>query len=256
MTIRKVSIFAGGVLAISSAALADYPGPGDLPTDPTDPTPAVPPANPMEPVPVPEVPVSAPLVVTASPYSYGWYEPSLQSGVGVGVTIGGGVGGFTDAMMRDIMTNNIGGLWSARVSLGTHTPIGIEGTYSGSATALSSIGGLDNGTLYTSGVEGVVRYNVLPHYTWTPYAFGGVGWQRFSVKNARLSQADTGLSASDDLVEFPMGVGFSHRDLTGLVFDFRGTYRRATDSTLLTDENERNARLDSWEASASLGYEF
>ena len=46
-------------------------------------------------------------------------------------------------------------------------------------------------------------------------------------------------------------------DPSGFTVDLRGTFRAATDSTLLIDQsNGSYAKLHAWEASAALGYEF
>jgi hypothetical protein len=280
------TIAAGALMFAAGSARADVPPNPDDPLNPTDPS-KPPPANPMPPdEPIPQTPpvnptpppeptpppapepvvvpattpttvvqpvVSEPVVV--GPYSYGWMEPYLRSEVGIGMTIGGGLGGFTDSQMRNSLANDVNGGWNARLSVGTHTPLGLEATYNGSAAQLQSFG-IDNGTLVGTNVEGVVRYNVLPHFAWTPYAFAGVGWQRYDVVDSKLSHADSGLIERDDMMQFPMGGGISYRDLTGLVFDLRGTFRSARDSDLLIDSTGNRANLDTWEGSASLGYEF
>src|SRR3979409_45079 len=90
MTTKKFSIVAGaGGLLASSLAFADDP---------------------------------QPTVTEPGVYSYAWHEPYLRSDVGVGVTLGGGITGFTDSAMRNISSSNIGGLWDLRVAIGTHVP--------------------------------------------------------------------------------------------------------------------------------------
>lgn len=191
-----------------------------------------------------------------SAYSYGWQDARLRSGIGVGVTVGGGLSGFTDAAMRDVVSNDTGGLWDLRATIGTHTPIGLDISYLGTASSLQTLSGADNGTLIGTTVEGAIRYNILPHFDWNPYVFAGVGWQRYNVTDAQFAQSDTGLEDSDDLVEYPMGAGIAYRDLSGLVLDLHGTFRAAGDSTLLTEQTGDNAKLHTWEASAAIGYEF
>jgi hypothetical protein len=191
------------------------------------------------------------------PYSYGWYEPYLASGIGVGITIGGGITGFTDRAMRDAVTSDVGGLWDARLSLGTHTPVGLDVSYLGTAANARTLTGVSNGTLIGTTVEAALRFNLLPHYSFDPYLFAGVGWQRYDVTSMQFATADTGMKVSDNVAEFPLGAGLSFRDLSGFTFDLRGTFRPTTASTLLFDtRNGTYADLHTWEASAAIGYEF
>lgn len=266
---------------------ADPTTPTPTQTDPVPTTPAPPPApTPTTPTPPSEQPTDTTTVVTPpaaatttntttvvpagvaaqapvrtvvvepDAYSYAWVEPRLPSQFGVGIMVGGGVAGFTDRAMRDT-TNNVGGMWDAKLTLGTHIPIGIDLAYVGSDQNLSTIGGISNGQLIGTTVEGAVRFNILPHQIIDPYVFAGVGWQRYDVQNVRFSQADTGLKSSDSFAEFPMGAGISWRDFSGLTIDLRGTYRHASDSTLVLDPVTGNyAALHSWEASGGIGYEF
>jgi hypothetical protein len=189
-------------------------------------------------------------------YSYAWNEPRLQTGIGIGIAVGGGVGGFTSSAMRTT-TTDVGGLWNARVTIGTHIPLALDISYIGTAANVNTFSGQPNGTLIGTDVEGAVRFNILPHYDWTPYIFGGAGWGHYNLSSPKFATADSGMASSDDLVVFPMGVGFGYRDLSGFTFDMRGTFRATTNSNLLFDANTNShANLDTWEASASLGYEF
>jgi len=192
-----------------------------------------------------------------STYSYAWHEPRLQSDIGVGLTLGGGVSGFTDQTMRDELSSGIGGLWDFRVSIGTHVPLGFDVSYLGTAAPVTTVTGIDNGTLVGSTAEGALRWNMLPHYVIDPYIFAGIGYQRYDLTNVKLSQADSGMKDHDNLAEFPMGAGVSVRDPSGFMADVRGTIRAATSSDLVVDPRTgSNADLHAWEASAAVGYEF
>ena len=202
-----------------------------------------------------DAPVDVDVDVNTEPgmYSYGWTDPRLMSGIGIGFQIGGGVSGFVDSDIRDRTNSDVGGNWAARATLGTHTPIGLDIQYTGSSTDLRSLSGINDvnsPNLFTTTVEGALRWNVLPHYMVDPYVFGGAGWERLTI-NDEPTLAD--ITASEDIATFPVGAGVAWRDLSGLVLDARGTYRFTTDSTLLTGNNVNFA---SWEASANLGYEF
>ena len=247
MTHKMMFLLAGaGVLLAPSARADDRAQSPPVMTDP-DTQPA-----PMYPEPEHE------LVVAPDRYSYAWSEPGLRSGIGVGFVLGGGITGFTDKTLRDTVSSDVGGLWDLRASIGTHIPIGLDVTYLGTAQNVATLQtGAANGTLIGTTVEGALRYNILPHNNVNPYAFAGIGWQRYDVQDMRFAHADTGLAQSDNIAEFPMGAGISYRDPTGLVIDARGTFRAATSSTLVIDPATRTyADLHSWEASAALGYEF
>ena len=190
-------------------------------------------------------------------HEYGYYQPVLASGIGVAVTVGGGLFGFTDRSLRQTTSSDVGGAWDLHASFGTHIPIGIEVAYSGNAENIQSLAGTPNGTLVGTAAEGDLRYTILPHSAWTPFAFIGIGWQRFDVTSERLAAADTGLKTHDDVADFPMGAGLSFRDVGGFTFDLRGTFRADSQSSLLRDPRTGEfADLHSWEASAALGYEF
>lgn len=190
------------------------------------------------------------------PYSYGWNEPRLRSGIGVGVNIGGGVSGFTDQTMRNALTTSVLGLWEARASIGTHVPLGLDISYLGEAQNMRTFSGVANGTLVGTTVEAALRYNILPHFAWDPYIFAGVGWQNYELQNMAVATSDSGIKSSENLAEYPMGLGMAYRDLSGLTVDLRGTFRAAPSSTLVQDQNGVFASAHSWEASGSIGYEF
>lgn len=210
--------------------------------------------------PVPVVPVTDTGSDTGSTmYGYSWSDELMRSRIGVSAIVGGGVSGFTDTTMRDT-TSNVGGLWDFRLTLGSHIPLGVELGYVGSATNLRGLPA-QNGTLIGTTVEGALRYNVLPHYVFTPYVFGGIGWQRYDVTDANVTLSDSGMNDHDNLLEFPMGGGLAYR-VQGFVVDLRGTFRAATDQNLVlktptaSPTSNDFASMHTWEASAALGYEF
>ncbi len=192
-----------------------------------------------------------------SDFSYEWNEPRLATGIGVGVIVGGGVAGFTDQSLRNTLSSNVTGLWDARVSIGTHVPLGIDVSYVGTAANMNTLTGASNGTLVGSAVEGALRWNILPHYAWDPYVFAGIGYQRYDVTSMKFSTADTGVKNYDNLAEFPMGAGISFRDRSGWLVDVRGTFRAEPNSTLVRDVTDNvYASAHWWEASGAIGYEF
>jgi hypothetical protein len=179
------------------------------------------------------------------------YRPTSY---GLGVIIGGGVTGFTDHALRDA-TSSVGGLWNLRATFGTHVPLAIEAAYVGSATGLTSLVGGAHTTLIGTTFETDVRLNLAPHFAWDPYVFAGVGWQRFTVDDRELDFSDTGIHTSDDLMELPFGGGLAFRR-GGLVTDVRGTVRATSGADMVTGRDGKAVSMNSWEASAALGYEF
>jgi hypothetical protein len=254
------------------------PPPPDPSVNPVTPTTANPPVTPdstapapVEPAPIatPDTtpPPSAPVITETTSdddygdarFSYAWSDDLMRSRIGVSAIIGGGVAGFTDRTMRDT-TSSVGGLWDFRLTLGTHVPLGLELGYTGTATNLKGLPA-QNGTLIGTTAEAALRYNVLPHFMWTPYVFAGVGWQRYDVTNANVTLSDSGMNDHDNLLEFPMGAGLAYR-MSGFVLDLRGTFRAATDQNLVlktaatSPTSNDFAPMHTWQASAALGYEF
>jgi hypothetical protein len=250
---------AHGVRADGLPAAANAPAP----QSDSDPDPSPPPVAQALPPPAAE-PVyhSAPYAEPVehempTAYSYAWSDPKFKSEIGIGFSIGGGVNGFPSQAMRDTASSSVGGLWDVRTVLGTRIPIAIELGYVGTATSINTFTGANNGTLVGTAFEALVRWNILPHAALTPYVFGGVGYQRYDVNNIQFSQADSGMKSNDNLAEFPVGTGVSLRDLNGFTVDVRGTFCPTTDSHLLLDQTTGDfARLNTWEASAIVGYEF
>jgi opacity protein-like surface antigen len=187
---------------------------------------------------------------------YSWYEPSLLTGIGVGIIVGGGISGFQDQSLRDAMADKVQGTWNGLVSIGTHIPLGIDLSYVGTADDVRQFRGQSNGTLIGTAVEGALRLNLVPHYAVNPYIFGGVGWQHYDVHNMAFATADTGMMGSDDEVEFPVGAGISFRDVSGWLLDLRGSYHAFPTSTLVRETNGGFADNNYWTASANLGFEF
>lgn len=206
--------------------------------------------------------VALPVVAHAEePYditSYAWSDSHLASRYGISTILGGGLSGFTDKAMRDVVSSDVGGLWNLRVTLGSHIPLGFDIGYVGTGQSINALSSTDSGTLVGTTVEGAVRWNVLPHYKWNPYVFAGIGWQRYDVTGAKFSMSDSGINDRDNSVVFPMGTGISYRQPDGLVFDLKGTFRASTQAGLVIESegSKSYAPLHTWEASAALGYEF
>jgi hypothetical protein len=121
-----------------------------------------------------------------------------------------------------------------RVTLGSHTPVALDINYFGTSTNTKQLFAGQDATIIGSSIEGALRYNALPHATWNPYAFAGVGWQRYDLAGGTFDVTGTGMSVSNNSLEFPLGGG------RALLRETNGTY----------------AAMDTWEASASIGYEL
>jgi hypothetical protein len=185
-----------------------------------------------------------------------WSEPSLRSRIGVAFIAAGGLSGFVGTTMRDVVDSDVGGAWNARVTVGSHIPIGLDVSYVGTAVDIRPVGAIDTGTLIGTELEAAVRWNILPHHRWNPYVFLGAGWQHYNITSATFSRAATGLADDDDLAVFPMGAGIAYRDPSRITFELRGTFRAASESRLLVEADGASASLDTWEASAAIGYEL
>jgi hypothetical protein len=193
----------------------------------------------------------------------GYLEPLLQSGVGVGLTVGGGVSGFATRSLRNA-TSPLGGLWDLRAAFGTHTPLALEVGYVGTAMSIQSQLNPQTATLISTTFETDVRVNFAPHYLADPYVFAGLGWQRYTIDDPGFSVMQTGIANRADALEIPVGAGLSYRD-GGFVADVRGTFRAVRDANLVLEQPELTARIPSeqrfapmhnWEASLAVGYEF
>ena len=192
-------------------------------------------------------------------FSYAWNDARYETGVGISATLGGGIAGFTDQAMRDTMSASAGGAWDLHVTLGSHTPLAVELGYVGTAGTINALSGAKSGTLVGTTAEGALRYNALPHHAWNPYAFAGIGWQRYDITgDDTFTLSDTGMNSSDDSVVFPMGLGVGYRGVSGLVLDLRGTFRANTNQGLVLKDIGSNeyVPMHTWEASAAVGLEF
>ena len=116
----------------------------------------------------------------------------------------------------------MGLVWSARAAIGTRRHFGLEVAYLGDSA----------GSTETETIEAALRFTPLPQLPWSPYAFAGVGLRRDDMR-------ETGDSAG-----FPIGIGLQIRLLAGVIVDARGTHRIDASA------------MDSWEATAALGFEL
>jgi hypothetical protein len=243
----------------SSQALAQETA---TPPDPTLPDPTPPPeASPPEettPAPIPETtpepepstiaPAPAPLPPAPPPQE----PPSVIERVGLSLSVGGGVTGFTDTEMADAA--DVGGLWDVRMGFLTNSWVGAELAYLGGLQNIDALGLDSEAQLLSTTFEGALRANLTRGMIVQPYVFAGVAWRHYSLTNADVNLSS--VEDEDDLMEVPMGLGVGFRT-GGFLVDVRGSYRPTTGDDLVpTRDGTGQEDLDSWMAAARLGYSF
>lgn len=238
MRILKLSF--AGLVAVAGTASAQSTDP-NVP-DPTVPTPTTPAPTPSPPSATREVPMTA--VATTN-------EPWTLRRIGLGLTAGGGVEGFTDGTMRD--TTTAGGNWFVRATLGTKQVIGVEAAYFGSAQAIDALGLDPDAVLIGNGVQGNVRINATTDSEIQPFLYGGVAWRRYDITNSSRNTSD--INDKDDVLELPVGIGLAYKH-QGFMLDARGEFRGAFYEDLVPTGGTTAADLHRWGFNANLGYEF
>ncbi len=171
----------------------------------------------------------------------------LLTPLGEYVLVGGGVTDFTKSELKDRF--DVGGGWDVRLGIGSRYFVGAEVAYVGSLSPGKGAGP----DLQANGAEGVVR----AQYPWAtggwlvePFAFGGIGWSRLSLRNAPPGVAD-----SDDIGVVPFGggvtVGYGR-----VLLDARFTYRTSFSEGTALGATGAKPDYQRWAVNASLGYEF
>jgi hypothetical protein len=171
--------------------------------------------------------------------------------VGAGLIVGGGYQNFSRSGAQGV--TDPGGYWTARLVFGTLFPIGFEAAYIGSAQSINALGLSNDAVLISNGAEGVLRIN-LPirrgAVFMEPFAFGGVGWQRYHV--SRSNTFNSSITQNDDILEVPYGGGFEF-GYGAFLADARFTYRSTFFTNLLTTSQ---GSLDNWQAGGQVGFQF
>lgn len=181
----------------------------------------------------------------------------LVTPAGMAIAVGGGVMNFIDSDTND--ATDAGGMWSARLTYGTRSLIGVEAAYIGSAQDIDALGLDTSAVLLGTGGEAALKLGIpnIPYVM--PYAVAGVGLTRYSLVNEDFNTSS--VDSAETAVHFPLGVGVGF-GAGGFLFDVRGMYRPATQDDLLdipedADDNENGSfGLDTWSATASVGVEF
>lgn len=184
---------------------------------------------------------------------------------GLGLSAGGGASDWFDRQLRNV--TGLSGTWEVRGYVGLNKPLGIEVAYVGRASSIEPAFGPNlSSTLVGNGVEVAGRVNIFHDLAVQPYAVVGIGWTHFSVSN-NVTLADFGMNDSDDILEIPLGAGASWRGPWNLLVDARFTFRPALGEDLVvgsvpTVNGEALLAagdfldMDTWEASARVGYQF
>lgn len=171
----------------------------------------------------------------------------LLSPIGEYVLVGGSVTDLGKKAERDRF--DMGGGWDARLGIGSRSFIGLEAAYVGSFRGASGSGP----DLLSNGAEGVLRLQVpyvRGQWLVEPFAFGGIGWSRVSLRDA---PAD--LEGSDDVGTVPFGGGLM-LGINHVLVEARFTYRAAFSEDLPVAVGEGAAKLQQWAVGGSVGYEF
>lgn len=179
--------------------------------------------------------------------------------VGIALSAGGGAGGFVNDALRN--TTDVGGDWDVRATVGTRSPLAIEGSYIGSAQGIEALGLSSGAVLLGNGVQGALRLNATIDLPVQPFVFAGAAWRRYDLTNTTANLSD--VSGSDDVLEIPMGLGLAAR-WSGLILDARGEFRATTNEDLLPELTEDEVEVDSdnfaamhrWGIKATVGVEF
>ena len=202
-------------------------------------------------------PAPAPKVIApvhrgpASPLRCRWRRRGLRSALGIEATIGGGVVGFIDEGARDIAKT--GGSWDARLMFGSRLPIAVEGAYVGSAQSIDALGLSSNSFLVGNGIEGTLRVNLMRARI-QPYLFGGAGWTHYQLTNTSTNTSS--VLGQDDVGTIPLGAGITGRIGSAFILDVRATYRATFNDDLMRATAASNNSMQSWNASARIGFEF
>lgn len=183
-------------------------------------------------------------------------DGALFTPFGTAINVGGGVMNYTER--GPLASTNPGGLWNARLAVGTRSVIGLEGGYLGTAQDIDAVG-LDEGAfLVSNGAEGALRVNAPVTFQAgmvAPYAVAGLGWQRFDLVNEGVNTSS--VEDADNVMTVPVGIGLN-TVLAGFNLDARAMYRHTIGSELLGAEDysfDSNA-MNFWSLQAGLGFEF
>lgn len=255
-TLRREILAALGCVLAASVAYGDTPPPpppapaqGAAPDTSCEEEPPCPVAQ-AQPQPAPE-----PVTYEPAPSVTVEEQPSYGIPGGFAITGGGGVDDFAQGGMRDL--TKTGGGWNIRAAIGTKEYAALEGSYIGSAQTIEQPGFNQNATLIGNGAQLALRLNATKNTMVQPFLYGGVAWRHYNITNRTSDFNEIGFNRSDDVAEFPIGIGASGH-FGAFTADARGEYRFVTDENLIPDPNDIGTFLgmNRWSVMVNLGYEM
>jgi opacity protein-like surface antigen len=145
-------------------------------------------------------------------------------------------------------------MWTARVVGRTHSLVGFEAAYVGSAQDIDAIGVDTNAVVMGNGLEGNLRLNFTRGAMLQPYLFAGLGWTHYDITNTDVNTSS--IDEEDDVLHIPAGAGVSLRLSNRMTFDVRGTLRGAAGDGMFDGGSETDDGLESWSSTAQVGFAF
>jgi len=169
---------------------------------------------------------------------------------GVGITAGAGVTGFANSNVNNIIDPGVD--YQVKLDFGTHSPLGLEAGYIGSAQNISARGLDNSAVLISNGVEGDLKLKLGAGLV-QPYVMGGAAWRRYDITNESFNTSD--VRDQDDVFELPVGAGIGW-NYGGLLVDGRAAYRFAMQENLLPGVGSSDLGLDAWSFTLRAGWQF
>jgi hypothetical protein len=247
---------------------ATPPAPNETPTTPDT---GVPPTTTTPPPPPNEAPTtpgpgggdaSSQVVVPPSPPPATSYASSAIATPALELSAGGGVADFADNASRHL--THAGGQWDVRMMFGALSPLAGELAYVGTANGVNNVMAqfAPGASIIGSSIEGDLRLQPprMEGMPVQPYAFGGLGWNHFSLVNAQFRDP-TALRSSDDTMVVPFGGGIQTFVSKRVGIDARFTYRAMFGEDLIHVSAQgvpgvSSEGMSQWTLAARVGYVF
>lgn len=177
---------------------------------------------------------------------------TVRSPTGVSVSLGAGVYDFFDGDTRDF--TDTGGMWEARVTYVTPSPLGIEAAYIGSYQDVSALGLDEDANLIGTTFEAAGRYNVLSGMAIQPYVVAGIGLTHYDLDNVSFNTSN--VANNDTLLHIPLAAGVSYNVTQSIFLDGRFTARPVLGDDMIATEGGGTTDLHSWALAARGGFRF
>ena len=182
-----------------------------------------------------------------------WHERA-----GLSLSLGGGIDDFVSEGLR--ARTSLGGSWNIRATLGTHSVVGGEASYIGSAQSITAPFFDGDAVLVGNGLQAALRVDVLSTRDVRSYVYGGAAWRHYDLLDVELIGRAASDADDDDVFEAPVGIGIAGY-AGSLTADVRAEYRPGWGSDLapLLDPSDDDAlfgNADRWGVSGNIGLEF